>query len=771
MRRLIAFGKAFARRTSNWAILGVSVLIGTLLALLPIGDALDRAISPARFAVVHRAASGKLLVVEMDAKSAMAIKRWPWSRAHYSAVVDHLRHAGATSILFDVDFSSASDPAGDAAFAAALARADGMVTLPTFGQSADLLDQRTIDALPIPLFRPNVALASVSIRPDRDGQVRSMPFGTITAGTPRPSISAYIAQRSGTADTGFPIDMSIDPATIPRLSFIDVRNGKFDPALVRGRSILIGATAIEMGDRYGTPLWGVIPGVFIQALGSETLLRGVPVAGEPIVPLVLALVAILLIVRTRGIAILPAMLGAHVVLAGLVLIAQHALLIVYPLAAGLGMIAVAGLACGVRDVAGRFRLQRTIDEATGLPNGRSLVAERQGGATCTLVVTQFNNYDSLLAVLGPRGGADVVLRIADRLALVAQDARVYRTADRHLAFVLPQDQVIEDTLDGLRAIMLQPVEVAGRRVDVVIALGLASGAGDTLERLLVDAAMAADEALQAGNFWHRSVADDGNLERSISLMGELDAALAADQIDVYYQPKYDLRKRRITSTEALVRWRHPERGFVGPDVFIPLAEKTNRIAPLTLHVLRRVVHDVADWRVLHGSVTAAVNISANLLSDTAFNAQVENILLTSGVPSTALVFEVTESAAMSDPTSAIAALNRYREIGVAVSMDDYGTGQSTLTYLKQLPLNELKIDRSFVQHAHVNRADSVLVRSTIELAHELGLKVVAEGVEDRACLDFLAACGCDLIQGYFISRPLPLGEFVTLLSEEFKVAA
>lgn len=763
--------RASTLRRSNWAILGVALLIGILLAALPFGDALDRVVSPARFAVVHRTAGDKLLVVEMDARTAMAIKRWPWSRTQYAAVVDRLRRAGAAAILFDVEFSSSSDAAGDTAFAAALARADGLVTLPTFGQSANLLDQRTIDALPIPMFRPHVALASVSIRPDHDGQVRSMPFGTITEGTPRPSLSAYIAQRSGSVDTEFPIDMSIDPATIPRVSFIDVRNGKFDPARVRGRSVLIGATAVEMGDRYGTPLWGVIPGVFVQALAAETLLRGVPTKGTPAAPLLLAFLAVMMIVRTRGIAILPAMLAAQIGFAGLVLIAQHVLLITYPMAAGLGMITLAGLACAIRDVARRFRLQRTIDEATGLPNTRSLLAERHDAATCTLVIADLNNYESLLAVLGARNGADVVSRIADRLALVAQDARVYRTANRQLGFLLPREQDIEDTLDGLRSILLQPVEVAGRRVDVVIAMGVTTGSFETLERLLADAALAADDALQAGTFWRHSVIDSGNLERSISLMGELDAALAADQIEVFYQPKYDLRDARISSSEALVRWRHPDRGFVGPDAFIPLAEKTNRIAPLTLHVLRRVVADVSDWRAQHGDVTAAINISANLLSDIAFNAQVEEILRTSAVPADALVFEVTESAAMSDPASAVAALERYRALGVAVSMDDYGTGQSTLTYLRQLPLNELKIDRSFVQHAHLNRADGVLVRSTIRLAHELGLKVVAEGVEDRACLDFLAASGCDYIQGYFISRPVPIAQFRALLSKVPQVAA
>lgn len=760
------------RRRSNWLILGTVIAIGILLLILPIGATLDRALSPVRFGVVDRAASGNVVVVEMDARSAAAIKRWPWSRSNYAMVLDRLRQAGAVSIVFDVDFSSPSDAAGDAAFAGALARADGLVALPTFGQDAGSSDRRTIDALPIASFRPHVALASVSIAPDRDGQVRTMPFGTVTAGVPRPSLSAYIAQRLGTADTGFPIDMSIDPATIPRVSFIAARNGAFDPAQVRGKSILIGATAVEMGDRYGTPQWGVIPGVIVQAMAAETLLRGMPTKGSAMLPLLGAVAVVFAMTHgRRGVALLGSVAIGAVGLFGAVLFAQHALLVTYPMAPALCMVAVGGLCCGAREIASRFQTQRTIDEATGLPNRRSFASVADADGACTLVVSQIDNFDALLAVLGPQRTAEVIVRLTDRLALVATERGVFRTASQQVAFLLPPDDAIEDTLNGLRAIMLQPIEVAGRRVDVAVSLGVASGSGVTIDQMLANAALAADDAVRGGRFWQRSTDNDGDLDRSLSLMGDLDVALETGQIETYYQPKYDLRQGRITSAEALVRWRHPERGMVGPDTFIPVAEKNNRIGPLTLHVLRQVVHDLQGWRVAHGDVTAAVNISAKLLSDSAFNAEVERILLQADVPTAALVFEVTESAAMSNQDSAIAALHRYRALGVSVSMDDYGTGQSTLTYIRQLPLNELKIDRSFVQHAHLNRADGILVRSTIELAHELGLKVVAEGVEDKGCMEFLREAGCDLIQGYFISRPLMLPQLRDMLESKIILAA
>lgn len=742
------------------------IVAGVAMTLSGTGAVIDRMLSPMRFSAAPHDASGRVAIVEMDAQSTAAIRRWPWSRSNYAQVVDQLRRAGAASIVFDVDLSSPSDAAGDEAFAAALARSDGLVALPTFSQAAGYEGRRTLDALPIARFRDHVALASVSIRPDPDGQVRDMMLATVTAGTPRPSLSAFIAARSGTVGRDFPIDMSIDPTTIPRASFVAVRDGQFDPAVVRGRNVLIGATAIEMGDRYGTPIWGVIPGVVVQALAAETLLRGVPTRGSSLTTILLAALSTVMLVSFRS-AVTSTMVafGCSTVLILGVLVAQHHLLLIYPLATALAMIAAATIACVVRDVARRFNAQRLVDEATGLPNARALFVACKGETTTVIAAAHIDNLDPLRAVLGGAAVAALMIRVSERLALVAESGRVYRTADHQLTFLLPPNEPVEDTMQGLRAILLQPVEAAGRRVDVSVSIGLAAGSHATAERLLADATLAADGARTAQEFWRRATTDLGELERSVSLMGELDEAITSGQIEVFYQPKYDLRHRRIASAEALVRWRHPQRGFIGPDLFIPVAEKTNRIAPLTLHVLSQVVRDAHGWRSEHPDVTVAINISAKLLTAPSFNTDVERIIAASALPSSALVFEVTESAAMADMDGANAVLCRYRDLGIAVSMDDYGTGQSTLTYLRQLPLNELKIDRSFVQFAHRNRNDGLLVRSTIELAHQLGLKVVAEGVEDAECLDFLTDAGCDLAQGYLISRPLPLPAFRDMLRE------
>ncbi|WP_156445882.1 CHASE2 domain-containing protein, partial [Sphingomonas sp. CCH9-F2] len=360
------------RTRSSFLILIIAAIAGVTTMLPAVGMPLKRLIEPLRIAVMSHPASGNVVVVEMDARSVDAIRRWPWPRRHYAAAVDHLKAAGAATIVFDVDFSTASDPVDDRLFADAIARADGRVALPTFAQQAGTTDRRNLDSLPLPALRAHASLASVSILPDLDGIVRDMPLATVTAGTPRPSLSAYIAARAGQAGEPFPIDFAAAPTTIPRLSFIDVERGRFDPRTVRGRNVLIGATAIEMGDRYLVPAHGVLPGVVIQALATETLFGGTPVHGTR--PLVLALALLLAVpaVAARRTSVAAVRLTiALAVFTAAVLAAERWGGVRYPLAIGFVVLLVTGALIAARDVARRFRDNRLTDEATGLPNQRA----------------------------------------------------------------------------------------------------------------------------------------------------------------------------------------------------------------------------------------------------------------------------------------------------------------------------------------------------------------------------------------------------------------
>jgi EAL domain-containing protein (putative c-di-GMP-specific phosphodiesterase class I) len=231
---------------------------------------------------------------------------------------------------------------------------------------------------------------------------------------------------------------------------------------------------------------------------------------------------------------------------------------------------------------------------------------------------------------------------------------------------------------------------------------------------------------------------------------------------VAYQPKLAIASRQITAAEALVRWRHPTRGPVPPDAFIPALEENGRIADLTLFVLEQALVDRTAWAAMGVELDVAVNLSALLPADPAFVRRLETVLHRHAGAVPHLTLEVTESATMADPERAIAALERLAGMGLALSIDDYGTGLSTLSYLKRLPAREIKIDKGFVLGLESSRGDQAMVRSTIDLAHELGFKVVAEGVETAAALDMLATFGCDTAQGWHIGKPMHAADLAEL---------
>ncbi len=759
------------RLNHHWRLAAAALSCALALAtgILGWGVGVDRVIRQLSWQLRAHPASGELHIVEIDARSIGAIDRWPWPRGQYAHAVDRLHAAGVTNITFDVDVSSASVPAEDAAFAASIARADGKVVLPTFSQRTGSNADSWTDSLPIPAFRAHAALAAVTVQPDADGLVRRMLLGTVTDGTPRPSLSAMIAGVNGSADTDFPIDFAIEPGSIPRHSFIDIRDGRFDPATLRGKSVVIGATAVELGDRYAVPRHGVIPGVVIQALAAETLRNGRPREGGWPLPLLVGLglgVAILNAGSRRTLAVM--VVGGPTVLVGAALLVDARLDWIFPLAPALVAIACAGIATLCMRAAAAARRRRLHDPETGLPNRHALIDALKTYRGEGVLTAYVGDFEKIAAGLGGAATAELVRRVRDRVALVSQGSTVYRIEDRVLAWRCYDRTDIEQRVAALRTTMLSPIDVAGRRVDVTLAIGFAEDAGVAhVDRTVAQAGLAAAQAFALGTGWyvHQSQ-DDEAIDRELSLLSELDEAIERGEIQVAYQPKLDLREGRIASVEALVRWQHPLRGFLRPDLFIPLAEQNDRIAKLTLHVLAQTIDDLRAWRVQGHAINGAVNISAKLLSSEEFITALRGLIERSGVAPASLIFEVTESATMNDPDRAVAALQSFRAMGIAISMDDYGTGQSTLTYLKQLPLNELKIDRSFIQFAHQNRSDGVLVRSTINLAHELGLKVVAEGVEDSACLDFLKSIGCDMAQGYFIGRPMPAGDLLQRLASD-----
>ncbi len=745
-------------RRENWR---TSVLMACALTLLVTVGATVGAFRGASnrfeelsFDLFSRPASGQIHVVEMDAASISAIRQWPWSRDHYARVVRELDAAGVRSISFDVDFSGSADDAGDRAFADAVAAARAPIALATFAQKAGSGDVRQLDSLPIPVLREGAHLASVAVMPDSDGFVRRLPLGTVTNRTPRPSLAAFVAGRAGAVDDSFAVDFAIDPATIPRHSFIAVEGGIIPPDSLKGKDVIIGATAIELGDRYAVPAQGIIPGVIIQAIAAETLAAGVPVYGSWPLPLLIAAVMGLVVLTAQRRRIVMLRSGAAVVLLLAVwLAARLGFGIWFELVPALTLVVASGaIACVT--LTQRFAARkRQIDAESGLPNRLALDLRQVSPTDRLFVAAQIDEFDALKLAVGGEDLGDLLRRIADRLKVATGVSAVYRTEERTLGWVSALSVAeLEVQLAGIRALMRSPFEITGRRLGVSLTFGVAGQeAGDPA----TEAAHAASLAKRAGKFWRLHTAEESEtVAQQLSLLGELDDALRSGAIIVLYQPKLNLATRRIDAVEALVRWNHPERGLLPPDCFIPLFEERGRIDDLTVAVLSRALADMRGWCELGLTIGVAVNISAALLTSESFTNRALALVERSGAPAHRLTFEVTESAQFEDMNKAIAALERFRATGIRISMDDYGTGQSALNYLKLLPLSELKIDRMFVAQAHVDRGDAMLVRSTVQLAHELGLKVVAEGVEEPACLAFLEQIGCDYAQGYLVGRPL-----------------
>ncbi len=322
-------------------------------------------------------------------------------------------------------------------------------------------------------------------------------------------------------------------------------------------------------------------------------------------------------------------------------------------------------------------------------------------------------------------------------------------------------------LEEITAYIAEPIEFKGLMIDVGGQIGTASFPKDAQDgpTLVRNAQIAVDLGGQSNNLMTRySEAINPYNARRLSLAGELRKAISSGGLSMHFQPKISARENRVTGMEALLRWNHPEHGSIGPDEFIPIAEQTGVIHPLTQWVINHAVGKVAELARAGYEISVAVNISAINLKEKHFPDAVADALKRHDVDSSLLSLEVTETAMMDDPCRALAVLKRLNLLGIRLSIDDFGTGYSSLAYIKQLPVQEIKIDRSFVKDMEANKGDAIIVRTMVNMCHDLGYDVVAEGVETDQSCHSLRAMGCDYLQGYYLSRPLPYDMFLEWIS-------
>jgi diguanylate cyclase (GGDEF)-like protein/PAS domain S-box-containing protein len=445
----------------------------------------------------------------------------------------------------------------------------------------------------------------------------------------------------------------------------------------------------------------------------------------------------------------------------------------------------------IHDVTERKRAEEALehqalhDGLTGLPN-RLLLQDRltqairmaeRDGRTFALCVIDLDRFKDVNDTLGHFAGDQLLLEVAWRLrnTLRASDT-VARLGGDEFAIVLPDADMAAATLSAEKMVeaLGASLVLEGHEVAVGASVGIAvypenGSDSDTLLRR-ADVAMYVAKQTRGGYVAYQPDQDHTSTER-LTLVGSLRRAIADDELTLYYQPKVDCRSGAVAGVEALVRWQHPQQGLVPPDRFIPLAEQTGLIRPLTRWVLNAAISQTSNWHEQGLMLSVAVNLSAHDLQDAQLPARVAELLTRHHVGAEWLKLELTESALMADPTQALQVLTELCELGVRIAIDDFGTGYSSLGYLKHLPAHEIKIDRSFVADMAAQARDRAIVRSTIDLGHNLGLSAVAEGVEDQRTLDLLGGLGCDLAQGFFLSRPLPPAKIADWCNERLNTGS
>ena len=450
--------------------------------------------------------------------------------------------------------------------------------------------------------------------------------------------------------------------------------------------------------------------------------------------------------------------------------------------------AIRGIVLTSRDITERVRMEEALryqsqfDGLTGMPNStqfieileREVLVAQGGQRSMAVLVLDIDRFKDVNDTFGHHHGDILLQQVGMRLQQIVPTPDVVSrlSADEFAILLLNADEArTEAVASAIQHALEEPCNVDGYPVQIDVSIGASlypahANDGITLLRR-ADMTMYTAKQSHDGYALFQSAFEQYNPQR-LTLISELRRGIAAGELRLYYQPKIDLKSRTVSSVEALVRWQHPARGLIPPDQFIPLAEQTGLIGLLSHWVLEEAVRQCSEWLRAGQKLSVAINLSAWNLRDITLPKTIAALLALYHLPPHLLCIELTESAVMTDTHRSLDILGQIFALGVHISIDDFGTGYSSLAYLKQLPIDELKIDRSFVQHMTTNNADATIVRSTINLAHSFGLRIVAEGVEDVTTLELLSTLHCDLAQGYYMSCPLPVERLERWLSETAK---
>jgi EAL domain-containing protein (putative c-di-GMP-specific phosphodiesterase class I)/CHASE2 domain-containing sensor protein len=771
-----------ARIWPRWAsrrlrIAFYSILAGVLAGFSGLLVPLEDVAIISRALIRSQPAPQTVVVVGIDDRTLNALGAKDAGRGHEAIVLRNLLDAGAKRVFFDRIFRFEEGNQGERALIATFAEAKGKVFIPA-GAGASDDPFGILSDVPAPRFRKNSELVGITGLFHPFGNGASFPVTWQTAIGEVPGMAARIANRSadsihlrwleplsGMPEGFYRTDYSYDYRTIPTLSFVDVMRGRFDPRTVAGKDVLIGPTSRILNDHHAMPVaWTDVPGVYFHAIASYTYAKPMLTKlGWLPALLVISIMVVVGLRRRRS------LFGWPMATAVIGLGTASFILDGY----GIELeVAPALLVCGIA-LFRSWSLEQVetaseINITSGLPSLQQLKAYGRTDQG-SLIALKLRNYGAIVASFETGVEARLAQEIARRVQLGDKDAVIYHEGDKFLwlsQIVNPVD--ILEHLEGLHRLVQGGIVIEERDVDLSFNCGVDNDRSQPIEKRIANALQSAEHAVRDDELVCVHDPSSSGAHWEISMLSALDRAIDSGQVWVAYQVKLDLKSGRIKGAEALARWTDPERGPISPDKFIQIAEEYHRIDRITRFVLGEAIRTVRDLRAIIPDFTISVNISAQLLRFAGLTDMILDALRAENMPPDCLVLEITETDRLDRSSKTYAMMESLVAAGLELSIDDFGTGNATIDYMRFLPAVEIKIDKMFVATITTDRKDLLLVQSIIEMAHSLDRRVVAEGVENAAILAALEAIGCDQIQGYHIGRPVRREDLFATLGREAK---
>ena len=740
---------------------GLAAVLGALELLTP----LDKPIWAAQALSTPRAASGDIVFIA--AADDLEDPDTAFARRDLASLIDRLNEAGARKIVVNIIFDRLGQQGADQALRDAIARSARTVLVQRFVSTS--AGDRVRATVPEIAGSASQAISKQWVDPF--GYTWSANYSVLIGGKALQSLPAAIAGVEGPPEAEFPIDYSVLYETIPKLTAGEaakVLGSDNQAGTFAGKTIIIGNGGEDSNAFASIPGHRRVPASMVAIFAGETLIGGAPLPigwSPPLALFAMSLLGVIVVTRRArhrhvGYAVVVALLPV------LFFIFAH-FNVVAELAVSAAFLGVFG---GARLWKLRGRSAALVDQLSGLPSFRRLeheLAERPKGENAAVVVAKVHRFDEVLSSLPAEDHGEYVRLVASRFRVTDEDIVVYSNAGRYLAWIEPVEdpEQLEVHLRGLRAVFALPLVVGETAVDVGITFGADATSEQNPTRKIAAAASAAERTSEAHApvlLAHESSQTDR--QWSVSLQAKIDDALKSGAIFLVYQPQFDLSTGAMIGAEALVRWNDPDRGQIPPSYFIEQCEQAGRMEALTRKVFEDAVESIAASPLAGVPFQLSVNVSATLLGDSRVVDMLSDVLASTSLPASRLTLEITETSRIADYEVASAVMHRLRKLGVRLSVDDFGVGAASLETILRLPFDELKIDRIFVSRIRESAKARAIVNSLVHLSHDLGIPVIAEGVEDEETLTILRESACDAAQGYMLGRP---GQLAHLLEQSY----